>query len=569
MKRTSIASIIMAIVMLVSVMSVGFGASAADASKYTSSESQSSFTGVALNNGTITGTYSLWGYPTGLAVYAGEQNGASPSGTPIFSESYTAGSIGIATATNISVALSDGGSSTTGYTVIASASNGNWAAAYIPYTGPTYLMEIQKNGTAITSYDLGLNEGTASGFSFVYEAGGTYTYSVSDSSIVKLTKSGDTFTLTPVKAGTATITAICNEVSSTTLTVNVVDDSTLAAQWYDTGAVIANNATLSGQATVTYGFGVEAYPDNYTVTLSNNTANAVYSSSSVQGQYPNSIVAANEGSVRVTIAGATKTLAFTVNFTAAPEPVFGFYTDSACTTEAEPMVAIEAGKTATIYANEAVASWKVEGTGASISAKTSTSVTIAATTVDSIVTVRALAADGTELGWFDVYVTTSEGTVDPEPTESDVFVFKINDNNVLYANQNVKFPVDAPAQLVDGKTLVPLRAISSAVGIEDLVFDSKTFEITFTGFDGYKVAMKVGSTDCTLTKNGASMTIQIAAPVLIDGITMLPLRDATNLVGGTVKFTDMGTTDTGYVVVSAGTFDDADVVGYVNAYEAN
>jgi len=155
---------------------------------------------------------------------------------------------------------------------------------------------------------------------------------------------------------------------------------------------------------------------------------------------------------------------------------------------------------------------------------------------------------------------------DPEPTEADVFVFKINDNNVLYANQNVKFPVDAPAQLVGGKTLVPLRAIGSAVGIDDLAYSGN--KITFTGFDGYAIEMTIGSTVCTLTKGGTSMNVTIAAPVLINGITMLPLRDATNLVGGTVKFEDLGTTDRGYVIVSAGTFDDADVAGYIEAYEA-
>jgi len=173
----------------------------------------------------------------------------------------------------------------------------------------------------------------------------------------------------------------------------------------------------------------------------------------------------------------------------------------------------------------------------------------------------------------------SDGFVDPylyleqncksnatETTDNDVFVFKINDNNVLYANQNVKFPVDAPAQLVGGKTLVPLRAIGSAVGIDDLAYSGN--KITFTGFDGYAIEMTIGSTVCTLTKDGTSMNVTIAAPVLINGITMLPLRDATNLVGGTVKFEDLGTTDRGYVIVSAGTFDDADVAGYIEAYEA-
>jgi len=169
---------------------------------------------------------------------------------------------------------------------------------------------------------------------------------------------------------------------------------------------------------------------------------------------------------------------------------------------------------------------------------------------------------------FSPFIFTALDISEPEPETSDVFVFKINDNNVLYANQNMKFAVDEPAQLVGGKTLVPLRAISSAVGIDDLIFDSETFEITFTGYDGYTIEMTVGSTVCTLTKDGVSMDITITAPVLIDGITMLPLRDATALVGGTVKFDDLGTTGTGYVVVSGGTFEDADVAGYIDAYEA-
>jgi len=200
---------------------------------------------------------------------------------------------------------------------------------------------------------------------------------------------------------------------------------------------------------------------------------------------------------------------------------------------------------------------------------TTATVTPANATEDTSVVITAKSEDGAYVVSYTVNIDYTEPVIpDPEPVADDVFVFKINDSNVLYANQNMKFAVDAPAQFVGGKTLVPLRAIGSAVGIDDLVFDSETFEITFTGYDGYKVEMKVGSTECKLTKGSSSMTIQIVAPVLINGITMLPLRDATALVGGTVKFDDLGTTDTGYVVVSGGTFEDADVAGYIAAYEA-
>ena len=563
------ASIIMAVIMLISVMSVGMSASAAtDASAYTSSETQSSMKSVSLNNGTITGTFNLWGYCDSLTVYVGEQNGASPSGTTVYSQTYTPGSVAIASDVSFTAALSDGGSSTTGYTVIAHANNGNWAAAYIPYNGPTYLMEIQRNGTAVSNVSIGYNEGTASGFSFVYESGYSYTYKV-DGDAITVNKSGDNFTITPVAIGTATITATCNEVSSTTLTVTVVDDSTLTAQWYDTGATIANGAKLSGQATVVYGFGVEAFPDNYTVALSNNTANATYASSTVSGQYPNSIVAANEGSVTVTISGAVKTLSFTVNFTAAPEPVFGFYTDAACKVEAEPLVDVQAGATVTIYANESVASWNVAGNGVTYTSNAN-SITITGVTVDTLATVTAKDASGAELGWFDVYVTVGE-TVDTEPEEPvvlpDAFVFKVGNVNGYWATYDYQFTSLVACSFRDGVTYVPFRDIATAAGAKDIKFDADAATVTITNSYDMTFVLKMGETACTYTYGGQTFESSLNyAPKYIDHVCCLPVRDVANITFANVQYESVN--EEGYVFVSAAALAADEITTLVNAYEA-
>lgn len=556
MKKTRFAAILMAMVMLV--MSIGLSVSAVDAY---SSTNQSSLTNVQLSNGVITGHFNIYGWLNNIVVYTG--NGTS--GTQVGSYANPAGDW--TTEADFSITLSDGGTSTSGYTVyMTNTQNSQSVSAYLEYTGPSYLMKFQRNGADISAVTLGLNEGTASGFSFVYESGGTYTYTVSNNSIITVNKSGDNFTITPKAVGTATITATCNGTTSADLVVTVTDDSTLTAQWYDTGATIANGSSFSGQATVVYGFGVEAYPDNYTVTLSNNTANATYASSTVAGQYPNTIVAANEGSVTVNIAGQTKTISFTVNFTAAPEPVFGFFTDSACQTEAEPLVAVAKNASVTIYTNENVASWNVEGNGITYTT-TATSITITGVTVDSITTITARDSSNNTLGWFDAYVTTADEP-EPQPTTVDAFVFKVGETNAYWITYDYAFEVEVPCQYVGGATYVPFRVIAQAAGAKSVSFDASANTVTLVNAYDMTFVLTVDSTECTVTYNGETQPATInAAPTFIDGAVCLPVRDVANVTFASVEYVvDQG--GQGYVLVSATKLSADDTAAAIAAYDA-
>ncbi|MBQ6569717.1 MAG: hypothetical protein IJL87_05630, partial [Clostridia bacterium] len=495
MKKTRFAAILMAMVMLV--MSIGLSVSAADGQ---SASGQSTLTNVQLNNGVITGHFNSFGWLNNITAYAG--NGTSGTQVGVFTPA-TWSMEG-----DFSINLSDGGAGTNGYTVYMTNTSGNEAVTvYIPYTGPSYLMKFQRNGSDISAVTLGLNEGTASGFSFVYESGGSYTYTVSNNSIITVNKSGDNFTITPKAVGTATITATCNGTTSADLVVTVTDDSTLSAQWYDTGATITNGASFSGQATVVYGFGVEAYPDNYNVTLSNNTANATYASSTVAGQYPNTIVAANEGSVTVNIAGQTKTISFTVNFSAAPEPVFGFFTDSSCQTEAEPLVAVQKNASVTIYTNENVANWNVSGNGITYTT-TATSITITGVTVDSITTITARDSSNNTLGWFDAYVTTADEP-DPDPDPIDAFVFKVGYTTAYWMTYDYSFEVEVPCQYVGGATYVPFRVIAQAAGAKSVTYNQNEATVTLVNSSDMTFILNIDSTECTVIYGGQSQPASI------------------------------------------------------------
>lgn len=274
MKKTfKIASVILAIAMIFSICGVS-------AFAYDASAGQSSLTNVTLSGGKITGNFSIYGWLNNIEARVG-----SETGTVVGTYANPAGDW--TTSGPFSITLSDGGNATASYYVIMTNTMGSEkVVCEIPYSGPVYQMEIQRNNAKISSVDLGLNEGVASGFKFVYESGHSYTYAISDSSVISIALTGDNFTITPLKVGTATITAKCDGTNEQTLTVNVTDDSSLSAVWYATQASITNGATFEANCGKAYGFGVEAFPDNVTVALTANTAGATITESSVEGQFP-------------------------------------------------------------------------------------------------------------------------------------------------------------------------------------------------------------------------------------------------------------------------------------------
>lgn len=110
---------------------------AVNAAEYKSSSIQSSLRNVSIEADTISGTMNIWGYATSLTVYQGNLLNAlpTPSGTIAAQKNVSAGDWALATDVPFSIAVSDGGTSYTGYTVFVKANDLAWAAAYIPYSG--------------------------------------------------------------------------------------------------------------------------------------------------------------------------------------------------------------------------------------------------------------------------------------------------------------------------------------------------------------------------------------------------------------------------------------------------
>lgn len=156
---------------------------------------------------------------------------------------------------------------------------------------------------------------------------------------------------------------------------------------------------------------------------------------------------------------------------------------------------------------------------------------------------------------------TVVGYAETEEKAADIFVFKTDCKDVYYYNLDLKIPIDTSAQYVGGKTLVPLRAVSAAAGISDLKFSNS--KITFTGFDGYSIEMAIDSTTCKISKGSQFVNITIPAPAIIGGVTMMPVRETANLIGGAVVY------DNGYVVVSPKEIDSAKIADYIAAFEAD
>lgn len=441
-KNSKVVAFLLALVMVFTLVGPGVKTYAAtDAADYAGSTTQSTMKNVKMDGTKISGTFNLWGYATDLSVYEGNQLSSAPSPTAnkVGNLTKNAGEWPIASDVSFDITVSDDGKSSKGYTIIVSGGTA-WAGAYIPYAGPVYEVGIQKDGADVESLKLGLYDGEVSGFTFIHEAGQSFNYSVDNESVIGLNVSGDNFSITPKAAGTATITAVVAGVSEATLKVTVEDNSSVSAVWYETNKNITNNAVFNAEAGITYGFGVETVPaGDYDVTLSDNTAEAVYAKSEDPSQYPNTLKATKEGSVKVTIKAASKSLMFTVNFAKA-EVYFDFYMDQACTEVAEPMVAVEAGKTVTIYTSLPVGSWDTSLVdGAQVVSQTKTSITIKAVTVDSLSTITALDEDGAELSFFDVYVT-GEGEEEPE---TDLAVTLTADASSVSAGKLVKFTAKA------------------------------------------------------------------------------------------------------------------------------
>lgn len=95
---------------------------------------------------------------------------------------------------------------------------------------------------------------------------------------------------------------------------------------------------------------------------------------------------------------------------------------------------------------------------------------------------------------------------------------------------------ETPAVIQNDRTLVPLRAITEALGF-DVAWDSNTRGITLT--DGANLVMTWIDRDHAFRTNGAALTgstVMDAAPTIMNDYTMVPLRAISEMFGAGVNW---------------------------------
>ena len=100
---------------------------------------------------------------------------------------------------------------------------------------------------------------------------------------------------------------------------------------------------------------------------------------------------------------------------------------------------------------------------------------------------------------------------------------------VVIDGKNLSF--DVPPQNVNGRILVPLRAIFEEMGAA-IEFDSNTSTVTARK-DGTVVVLTIGSTSPMI--NGVAVTIDQPG-IIVDGRTLAPLRFVAEAFGGNVEW---------------------------------
>ncbi|MFH5187042.1 copper amine oxidase N-terminal domain-containing protein [Paenibacillus sp. TAB 01] len=107
---------------------------------------------------------------------------------------------------------------------------------------------------------------------------------------------------------------------------------------------------------------------------------------------------------------------------------------------------------------------------------------------------------------------------------------------VLINGESLNFEVSP--RIEEGTTLVPFRAIFEKLGLKvDYIDLGATGQIIKGSKAGLTISMFIGSKDVLV--NDHNMTLE-KPPVIIDGITMVPLRFVGEVTGNTVQNSKSG-----------------------------
>lgn len=91
----------------------------------------------------------------------------------------------------------------------------------------------------------------------------------------------------------------------------------------------------------------------------------------------------------------------------------------------------------------------------------------------------------------------------------------------------VELAFDSQPFIIDGRTMVPIRAITEALGA-DVAWEPETEIITISIYETTTLYLKIGVSAYTINGNSYVMD---AAPIISDGSTMVPLRFVAEALG--------------------------------------
>ena len=123
-------------------------------------------------------------------------------------------------------------------------------------------------------------------------------------------------------------------------------------------------------------------------------------------------------------------------------------------------------------------------------------------------------------------IGASAKTVQVSIDSKDVFV---SDEHIM------KSTLDAAAYIDNDITMVPLRFITETFG-SDVQWNHDTKEITITNSDQI-IVLKIGDINAVVQKGAeASSSTLLSAPVIVNDITLVPLRFVSENLGASVKY---------------------------------
>ena len=127
--------------------------------------------------------------------------------------------------------------------------------------------------------------------------------------------------------------------------------------------------------------------------------------------------------------------------------------------------------------------------------------------------------------------TTAPVTQTPATPVSDTTPSPAPTNEIGVTIDGVAQEFEIAPQLINDRTMLPLRAIGEALGME-VTFDSATNTAILTG-NGLIVTHVIGTTD--ITANGVTSTFDVAS-VIISGRTLVPVRMLAEAIGADVEW---------------------------------